>query len=206
MCDNEVFDIVALPFCPHCATANEAFDLVKEISSNGIKSLFLHCRNCGKCVVAEMKDDICLQTVFENFTNIYPDNIPSDIPKFLPNNIEGRFIQAKQFLRSKHFEASSIMARKCLEITCYNFKAQGNSLLLKIDNLHKRDLLTNTLTEWAHAVRLIGNMGAHDEEAISQQDTQDIVYFTEMFLTYIYTLPEMVKQRLPDSLIQRIIS
>lgn len=193
MCDEEVFDIVVLPMCPHCATTNEAFDLVKEYASDGIKSLFLHCKNCGRCVVAEMKDSIELQPVFDNFTHLYPELFPTDIPQFLPEKVESQFIQAKHSLQVNYYEAACIMARRCIETVCTYFNAEGNNLYSKIDNLQTRGLLTQALTDWAHEIRDIGNDATHDN--ITKQDANDAVYFSEMLLIYLYTLPEKIRQR-----------
>jgi hypothetical protein len=59
--------------------------------------------------------------------------------------------------------------------------------------LHSKGSLTEAMREWAHAIRLHGNDGAHEE--IDQQTAQDLADFTELFLTYCYTLPGTLTER-----------
>jgi hypothetical protein len=49
------------------------------------------------------------------------------------------------------------------------------------------------MKEWAHAVRLGGNNALHDPEEFSEKDAGDLRVFTELFLTYAFMLPAMLK-------------
>jgi hypothetical protein len=48
--------------------------------------------------------------------------------------------------------------------------------------------------DWSHEVRLDGNEAVHGEDPETGQDAETLQRFVEAFLTYSFTLPEMVKE------------
>ena len=50
------------------------------------------------------------------------------------------------------------------------------------------------MKSWAHHVRLDANGAAHETEDFSPEDAKTLKTFTEMFLTYAFTLPETLKK------------
>lgn len=56
-------------------------------------------------------------------------------------------------------------------------------------------MLTPDLQEWAHQVRLGGNDAAHDEEPFTKEEAEELLDFTELYLTYVYTLPGRLAER-----------
>jgi hypothetical protein len=48
------------------------------------------------------------------------------------------------------------------------------------------------MKQWAHQVRLDANEAAHEPEDFSQKDAKKLHSFTEMFLTYAFTLPQIL--------------
>ncbi|UXY49872.1 DUF4145 domain-containing protein [Stenotrophomonas maltophilia] len=71
----------------------------------------------------------------------------------------------------------------------------GKNLAPRIDALHKAGKLTDDLKEWAHLIRLDGNHGAHDDDELSEEEIAQLASFTELFLTYTFTLPAQVAAR-----------
>lgn len=44
--------------------------------------------------------------------------------------------------------------------------------------------------EWANQIRFWGNNAAHEDEPFTEEDARQMGEFTELFLTYLFTLPE----------------
>jgi hypothetical protein len=56
------------------------------------------------------------------------------------------------------------------------------------------DYATPAMKEWAHQVRIDANEATHGEEDFSPEDAKRPQAFAEMFLTYAFTLPGMLKR------------
>ena len=50
------------------------------------------------------------------------------------------------------------------------------------------------MKEWAHHIRLDANDAAHELDEYSETDARQLHIFAQMFLTYAFTLPEMLKR------------
>ena len=49
------------------------------------------------------------------------------------------------------------------------------------------------MKDWAQHIRLGGNNAVHEPEEFSDTDARQLHIFAELFLTYAFTLPEMLK-------------
>jgi len=89
------------------------------------------------------------------------------------------------------------MYRKALDLATRQLDENlaGKNLAPRIDALHKAGRLTDDLKEWAHLIRLDGNQGAHDDDELSDDEIAQLASFTELFLTYTFTLPAQVAVR-----------
>jgi Domain of unknown function (DUF4145) len=77
---------------------------------------------------------------------------------------------------------------------------QHRNLGPRIDALAKAGRLTNDLQKWAHHVRLEGNDAAHDEDPFTGPEAEELLDFTELFLTYVYSLPGRLKDKMKSPL------
>jgi hypothetical protein len=70
----------------------------------------------------------------------------------------------------------------------------------KADNLKKRiadlssDFATPAMKNWAQHIRLDANDATHGEDDYLVEDAKNLHTFAEMFLTYAFTLPEMLRK------------
>lgn len=71
----------------------------------------------------------------------------------------------------------------------------GTNLKNRIDRLPAETGVTPSMKSWAHEIRLIGNEAVHEDEPVQEKDAKDIQAFTELFLTYAFTLPGMLEER-----------
>lgn len=108
------------------------------------------------------------------------------------------YIQALKVFRQGHFDACAPTFRRALEVALKDLAPEignGVPLIKRIEALPPAKGLTPAMKAWAHEVRLIGNEGAHGDGPVSKEDAQDIQAFTELFLTYAYTLPARLAAR-----------
>ena len=65
----------------------------------------------------------------------------------------------------------------------------------RIEALASGGRLTPDLRDWAHQLRLGGADAAHDLDPFTQEEADELLGFAELYLTYVYTLPERLKER-----------
>ncbi len=194
--------------CPHCRTQKIGF---APMSATDVKPgerkalLFLKCEGCGQGLVAVIEDTaqhvhIWMQGQRSNpgpIQDTYPKMSAIKTPADVPPEVQRAFLSGMDNLsRAGGANAAAIMFRRAVEIAAK--KINPNSP--KEDNLKKRiddlspDIATPAMKEWAHHVRLDANEAAHEPEEFSEDDAKKLHVFAEMFLTYAYTLPAMLKR------------
>ena len=88
------------------------------------------------------------------------------------------------------------MFRKSLDIGLKRINPAGKgSLEKRIDNLPESTGITAAMKEWAHQIRHLGNDAAHEDDPFSPEEANALQSFTELFLTYAFTLPGMLAAR-----------
>jgi hypothetical protein len=110
----------------------------------------------------------------------------------MPNYLSG----LDNLVRKGGTNAAAIMFRRCIEIAAkaINPKApKGDNLKKRIADL-PADFATPAMKEWAQHIRLDANDAAHEPEEFSEDDAKKLQVFAEMFLTYAFTLPAMLKR------------
>lgn len=90
-----------------------------------------------------------------------------------------------------------MLYRKTLETAVKELDAGGKgSLDARIKTLSKSDMIPEAVATWAHEIRGIGNDAAHDADEPSQDDVDAAAEFVEAFLTYAFTMPAKISNRL----------
>ena len=197
--------------CPHCHTKNTAFHAYGQHlkTDTRIFTTAFYCAGCFGGLFAEIEVIAGSAAVdyngdIDNNPNLvihkeYPNPIKTLTPKNLPQNINKFFVQAIESFIEKNYDASSMMSRKTLEVAVKKLspKSSGN-LYSRIESLQKQNLITPDIKDWAHIIRDDGNTAAHEEEPVTQKHAEELLSFTEMFLMYTFTMPEMVKEKRND--------
>jgi hypothetical protein len=81
------------------------------------------------------------------------------------------------------------MVRRTLEGTCLKQGVQERTLAGSLKELRNRGLIDDTLAEWADALRVLGNEGAHyTERGVGREDAEDALSFAEALLDNLYVL------------------
>lgn len=198
------------PFhCPHCLSEKVAFDYIghKKVEDFAYDSsaytTFWACVNCHKGLCAKLlvhsggTPQKIQDTAKYNFTVLetYPAPKPPQAPEHTPGNIAKIYIQGLNSFVRKELDAAAVMMRKTLEMSVKTFIPEPDrlNLALRIEKLKDSERIPRDMITWAREIKEIGNEGAHG--VVTQEDADDIVFFTEMFLTYIYTLPTKIAER-----------
>ena len=202
--------VAVLPECPHCNMLHRTFYFVKQMEDQRL-SRFVSFWTCGYChggIIGEtpFRIDAHIAKKFEakDFAFIFPKITPVTAPEHTPIEIGSSYITALRILRqfqaedpAADLEACCIMARKCIELVVHAAGGQGNTLYARINDLRGKQVIPQSMLDWADYIREIGNKGAH-KEAVTLEEAEQTVYFAEMLLTFLYTLPGMINEkRLP---------
>jgi len=65
----------------------------------------------------------------------------------------------------------------------------------RIDALATKGRITRELQDWAHQIRIGRNDAAHDPDPYTSEEAEEQLDFVELYLTYVYTLPQRLEER-----------
>ncbi len=196
--------------CPHCKGINLGHTCVGESLTHSSYydyrwNSFFQCRNCRNITV------VCLRILDddkkpmkcsgnptdEKFTIIgmYPQFESVEAPNSTPKPIANNYVEAVDNLKRKSYTSAAMMFRKVLDratVEIDSSLSKKSRLIDRIDDLSKNHMITPSMKDWADIIRLDGNEAAHNEDA-NEDTTRQLQVFTEVFLTYSFTLPKLVE-------------
>ncbi|RMD63064.1 DUF4145 domain-containing protein [Candidatus Parcubacteria bacterium] len=174
------------------------------------------CGSCGMAAVAVLKrPDTATPTPFNypgqyniaagslqklELVDFFPKPELKEPPRHLPDDVDKAMRQAyaleiRKAKGQEMFEPTVIMARKAVERAIGHIAPDlSGPLGNRLKALRKRGDIPQALLDWADEVKALGNIGAHDTET-TEEDARQAVSFAEMFLTYMFTLPEEIRRR-----------
>lgn len=194
--------------CPHCKIKNVAFTSfgeMQKIEERDYVTSF-YCRNCRGGIIVEthtkggntahkFDGDIRKNNLLE-IIKVYPTDIKSNIPEYLPENICKFYLQAVNNYETKNYDASAIMSRKVLEVAVKTLdKESDGNLFQRIEKLSAQNFITKDLKDWAHIIRDDGNTAVHENDPVTPTFAEELLLFTQMFLMYTFSMPNMVKEK-----------
>ena len=197
--------------CPHCRAekigfAAKAFSAVRPGTPATL--LFLQCEGCGQGAIAVVANTINGVAQWMNGQSPSPGNFADTYPKLsalkapadIPPQVMTAYLSGLDNLgRKGGANAAAIMFRRSIEVAVklVNPDApKGDNLKKRIDTLPP-DIATPAMKEWAHHIRLDANDAAHETDEYTEEDAKNLHIFAEMFLTYAFTLPAMLKRANP---------
>jgi len=140
----------------------------------------------------------------------YPLGTPDDsVADEIPDHIKPDFQEALRCLFIKAYNATGEMCRRAIEASCLDLGAPKKEVLEEmIDWLEEKRIITPSLKDVAHKVRLGGNRCAHPTpqtqgntqtpqqadpiETIGKEHAEAIVDFTRHFFQYVYVTPKQL--------------
>ena len=132
--------------------------------------------------------------------NEVKDYYPKRTPKTdesIPAEIADDYKEAVKCFDIGAFKASVVMSRRVIQSSALERGIERGKLRDQIDKLNARELIPDSMSEWAHEIRLTGNIGAHPDEDflqdVTRKDAEELVKFVEEYLNYVYVMPARVK-------------
>lgn len=198
--------------CPHCLATRAAFDVAfaqPHPTQGGLWNLLAICPACGLAIYAKVRSPsphhnpkayvgnlMLAQGYF--VAAVFPEAEQSPAPEHVPEAAGRAYEQGARCLGRSDFTPAAAMFRRCLEIALKKFSPDIEAWKLekRIDRLADAGKITQDLKTWAHRVRLDGNDALHEEEEFTRESATELMEFTRLLLTYLYTLPEKIRLRL----------
>jgi hypothetical protein len=192
--------------CPHCETLKTAFRPLHVAPYRpGIPSalMFMQCQGCGGGIIAIVLDTAAkvqlwvkgADSPLADIVAVYPEVKEPKAPDDIPDNVRNAFLSGLDNLKLAYgANAAAMMFRRSVELSAKAINPDGKgNLKQRITDLSD-DYVTPAMKEWAQHIRLDANDATHDEEEFSKEDAATLHVFAEMFLTYAFTLPAMLKR------------
>ena len=188
--------------CPHCSIRSYFAPRVTHQENSGGSIKIVSIAQCESCkayiLVIGSKDNHSAAAVL---SAVYPLGKPrDDVDANVPKDIADDFAEALRSHWGKNYKACVVMCRRALQSSANDLKAKDGPLVGQIEDLFKKGKITEPLKDFAHAIRLTGNEGAHPDKDglkdVKEKDADDIVAFTREFLDHVYVMPAMLKSRL----------
>ena len=92
------------------------------------------------------------------------------------------------------------MCRRALQTSLIQKGAEKEKSVEQIDELSDKEIITEDIKNWAHEIRLKGNIGAHPDQDglkdVTPQDAEDLIRFMEEYLNYVYIMPAKVAEEI----------
>lgn len=202
--------------CGICGARNTALDVKANIQVPNNPTLWntlLVCGSCGAGSVAQIRS---LQTPPQpplNFPgdlgtqgasqfvifSVYPERSIGKAPESVPDAAAAAYVEGVENLKDGRPTSAVMMFRRALDVALKEFPSEIDAWKLekRIDKLADAGLITKDLKQWAHKIRLEGNEAVHELQNPSKQQAEELRLFTELVLTYLFTLPEKVRANMP---------
>jgi Domain of unknown function (DUF4145) len=198
--------IGARGICPHCAFRSyfrpvtgahrepDARQEQRHWICNGAQ-----CESC-KGFVLVVGDKFGAHHQAWRFQAVYPLGKPNDsVAPEVPQLIADDFREGLRCEWVEAYKAAVTMCRRALQASCVELKAKDAKLRDQIDELASKGVITQSLKDMAHEVRLTGNDGAHPGKDglndVTPQDARDMIEFTREFFHHVFVVPAKLKAR-----------
>jgi hypothetical protein len=168
--------------CPYC-DVHSTFTFGTSFGNSSI----YECDKCSGLVLLIFED--------RKVVDQYPKRIPQ-LDDSIPSEVANDYIEAIKCFDVGANKASVVMCRRALQTSVIERGAKRHKLTQQIDELFKKGIITKDIKDWAHEIRLTGNIGAHPDEDglkdVTPKDAEELIRFIEEYLNYVYVMPSKV--------------
>lgn len=189
--------------CPHCE--QPALAAIQGIAiwdgwnrdhtervSPSTEYVLVQCNACRQVSVQTRED---FGEGFDDDSPVMAYPAPRQLSWNVPTPLRREFEEAQTCFSSKAYEATAVMVRRVLEGTCKENDVQERTLVRSLQKLREEGLIDSTIAEWADALRLVGNEGAHyTGKQVLRDDAEDALAFAEALLDHIYVLRQRFEE------------
>lgn len=177
-------------YCYYCGDHRTVSE-VGRVSDNDHEVLYVtvlaRCTKCGGALVYAQEDS---GSGFDDLARVYPENIRV-FGAAVPKPLQQEHFEARKCFDAKAYTATVVMVGRTLEGLCRAQGAKTRTLAGGIKELHTSGVIDARLLEWADALRVVRNEGAHfTGRQISRSDASDSIKFCEALLEYIYVVTD----------------
>ena len=129
---------------------------------------------------------------------IIPDMPVNAAPAHVPAPVANAFVDGLDVLALKKWTPAAASFRMALDrASQVLWGTSKEDMPFKLDKrlkaLQGRIGLPASMLDWAENIRVVGNE-IHELDDVSAKDAVEVAHFTEMFLTYSFTLPRQVEE------------
>jgi hypothetical protein len=159
---------------------------ITESTSPEVEYALIQCDTCRQ-VSVQVREGYGIGFDEDTPGIVFPS--PRQLSWDVPEPLRREFEEAQACFTAKAHEATVVMVRRVLEGTCKENNVQERTLVKGLYKLRADGLIDTTLAEWADALRILGNEGAHyTGKQVSRDDAEDALAFAEALLDHIYVL------------------
>ncbi|WP_166793058.1 DUF4145 domain-containing protein [Budvicia aquatica] len=124
-----------------------------------------------------------------------PQN-PDDSP-YYPQGLRAIFVELQEDILMNRTPARIVSGcRSVLEVALRSLGYEKNNLISRIEQARNDGIITESMKDWSHRVRINGNEAVHELQA-TQEEASEFVSFLKLFLEVVFVLPERIKQQQP---------
>ncbi|EDA0854532.1 DUF4145 domain-containing protein [Salmonella enterica] len=126
---------------------------------------------------------------------VYPElKLPDDSPHY-PEKIRAVFTELQEDVQLGRTAPRIIVGcRSVLEVALRELGFEKGNLLSRIEQARETGILTESMKDWAHRIRMNGNEAVHELEA-SDEQAKEFVAFLRLFLEITFVLPVRIKEQ-----------
>lgn len=193
--------------CPHCdavATYTTIHDTTPpnydEREEGELYHAIVECDNCGEVILLifeAVREPLVHDGFYIDIQLV--DQYPKRIPMFhesIPPHVVNDYVEAIKCFDVGAWKASVVMCRRALQGSVIERGSTKSKLADQIDDLHNNEIITKDIKDWAHEIRLTGNIGAHPSkdglEDVTEEDAKELIAFVEEYLNFVYIMPSKV--------------
>jgi len=187
--------------CPHCGVYS-TFRVSAEHKNEywGGYAQILNCNYCHQHVYVVLGEKITEDSRGNKISQeVIVESYPKRVPKMhesITKNIADDYIEAIKCLDVGANKGAIAMCRRALQSSALEKGASKDKLIDQIDELWEKGIITKDIREWAHEIRLSGNIGAHPNEDglmnVTAEDAKGMIEFLERYFEYVYVMPYKV--------------
>jgi len=196
----EAFDARTVT-CPFCTTRGNfrRVSAFQNTKPNGTKTLnydTYQCQCCTNHILVFWSASENMHPALYSYIMI-PEALKNAEPRQeWPESIGKLWSELNRCMQNEIYQAAAMTSRSLLQLIFREMGSEEDKLVNAIDTLYEERKLSETMKEWAHELRLLGNEAAHakPDTDIDPQDVKDVVSYIDFLLVYLYTLPNKIEQ------------
>ena len=179
-------------YCGRSVNATHMGEVIDHDYDHGPASCvsLLRCDACGQAlvVIQEESQDYGESFKWDEMVRVWPDGL-RPLSTAVPEALRKEHQESRKCLDAKAYTAVVVMVRRTLEGVCALHGIRERDLYRSLRKMRDGELIDHRLLEWAEALRVLGNEGAHfTGEQVSREDAADALALSEALLDYLYVL------------------